>query len=155
MDRATPTIRTIAPALVLGLLATIAGGVVSAASAHAASRPASWAAAYLVLVCGMGTIGLALGRALLSRGAPSGTRLGVELATWVVGNALVLWSTLAEIGPLLVVGSGLLVLALAGVAWGTRPRLGHGAPSWVRWAFTGIVVVLAVSIPIGNVLAGR
>lgn len=160
MDRLESALRSTAPALVVALLATIAGGIVSAATAHAASRPASWAAAYLVLVGGVATLGLALGRGLLAPvESASRRRSSLELSVWVTGNGLVLGGNLAELRPLLAAGSVLLVVALVLVVWATMPDTRRGvadrgvAPPWVRWCFTAIVIVLAVSIPIGNVLA--
>src|SRR5699024_6990591 len=101
--------------------------------------------------------------------------LGLELGAWVAGNALVLGGNLGGSAVLLAGGSALLVLALALVVAGTRPRPAAGrtseigetggaaaatvrpsaADAGVRWLFTAIVVVIAVSIPIGNVLASR
>ncbi len=163
MNELDPALRRTAPALVIALLATIAGGVVSAATAHSATQPASWAAAYLVLVGGVATFGLALGRGLLAHRPPADLpagRLGLELGAWVAGNALVLGGNLGGSAVLLALGSALLVLALVLVVAGTRPHpsrsLPYAAgPAWVRWLFTAIVVVIAVSIPIGNVLASR
>jgi hypothetical protein len=142
--------RRIAPALLIALASTVAGGLVAAASARTASEKSSWAAAYLVLVGGVATLGLALGRGLLSPGRPSGRMLAAELTAWLVGNALVLVGTLADLTWLVDVGGALLVGALALLVLGVRR--GPGA-RWARAVFTALVAILLVSIPVGLVLA--
>lgn len=142
--------RQIAPALVIALASTIAGGLVAAVTARTASEKASWAAAYLVLVGGVATLGLALGRGFLSADRASGRSLAAELTVWVVGNALVFAGTLVDLTWLVDVGGALLVIALVLVVLGVR----HGAgPRWARGVFTALVVILLVSIPTGLVLA--
>jgi hypothetical protein len=132
------------------LASIIAGGLVAAVTARAPSEKASWAAAYLVLVGGVATLGLALGRVFLSAERASGRSLATELTTWLAGNALVLAGTLVDLTWLVDVGGALLVVALALVVLGVR----HGAgPRWARGVFTALVVILLVSIPIGLVLA--
>ena len=150
MEALTAGGRRVAPALAIAAASTIAGGLVSAATARTPTEHASWAAAYLVLVGGVATFGLALGRGLLSPGRPSGRALVTELVGWVVGNALVLVGTLAERTLLVDLGGLLLVIVLALSALGVR----HGrGPTGVRRAFTALVVLLLVSIPVGLVLA--
>lgn len=142
--------RQIAPALVIALGSTVAGGLVAAVTARAASEKTSWAAAYLVLVGGVATLGLALGRGFLSPDRASGRSLATELIVWVLGNALVFAGTLVDLTWLVDVGGAVLVIALALVVLGVR----HGAgPRWARSVFTALVVILLVSIPTGLVLA--
>lgn len=138
------------PAWVLGLSCVIAGGLLSAVTAHAATQAASWASAYLVLVGGVATSGLAAGRGLLSREAPTPARLGIELGLWVAGNALVLIGTLLSPAWFVEAGSVLLVLALASIASGVHKGTG---PALVRRLFLALVIVLLVSIPVGIALS--
>ncbi|WP_347352150.1 hypothetical protein [Intrasporangium sp.] len=143
-------VQRIGPALVIALASTIAGGLVAAASAHAPTESASWAAAYLVLVGGVGTLGLALGRGFLSPDRVERARLSGELVAWLAGNALVVVGTLAELTWLVDVGGVLLVVALALVALGVR---GGRGPGWLQALFAALVTVLLVSIPVGLFLA--
>ena len=151
------SMRRVWPGLVAALICTIAGGLISAVSAHAPSQPASWAAAYLVLVCGMATLGLVMGRGLLSGEAPGGRRLLAEFAAWMLGNALVIIGVLSSNPWIVDAGSIFLVGALALVVRGV---LGGGARSnessasrWMRRIFAFVVLVLLVSIPIGMLLS--
>ncbi|MDN5790745.1 MAG: hypothetical protein L0H25_07745 [Micrococcales bacterium] len=150
MDTVAVRGRQVGPALVVAVASIIAGGLVAAATAQIPSERTSWATAYLVLVCGVGTLGLALGRAFLSPGRPSDIALAGEFGTWILGNALVLVGTLAELTWLLDLGGLLLVVALALVV--VRIRRGPG-PRWVRAGFTSLVVLLLVSVPVGLALA--
>lgn len=150
METSSTALRRIAPALVIALASTVAGGFVAAATAHAPTEHASWASAYLVLVGGVATLGLAVGRGFLSPERLSADRLAGELSAWVVGNALVVIGTLAGLTWLVDVGGALLVVTLALVALGVRGGRGLG---WLRAVFTALVVLLLVSIPVGLVLA--
>lgn len=150
METGSAALRRIAPALLVALLSTVAGGLVAAVTAHAPTEHASWASAYLVLVGGVATLGLALGRGYLSPERVSARRLGGELALWLVGNALVVIGTVGEVMWLVDLGGALLVVALALVALGVR--VGRG-PRSLRAGFSALVVLLLVSIPVGLVLA--
>ena len=110
----------------------------------------SWAAAYLVLVGGVATLGLAVGRGFLSPDRASAGRLTGELAAWLLGNAAVVVGTLADATWLVDAGGAVLVVALALVVLGGR---GGRGPRWVRALFSALVVLLLVSIPVGLVLA--
>lgn len=155
METSTALRRT-APALVIALAVTVAGGFVAAITAHEPTEHATWATAYLVLVGGVATLGLAIGRGFLSPEQVSSRRLASELAAWVVGNALVVTGTVADTTWLVDLGGVFLVVALALVALGVRGgqggRGGRG-PGWVRAGFSALVVLLLVSIPVGLVLA--
>lgn len=144
------SLRRVWPALLVALVSVIAGGLLSAVTAHAATRSASWAAAYLVLVGGVATGGLAAGRALLSSPFPRPARLWVEFALWFAGNAFVLVGTLLSPRWLVEVGSGLLVASLASLVAGDR---GGTGPVVARRLFLALVTVLLVSIPVGVFLS--
>lgn len=155
--------------LALALACVVAGGLTAAVTAHAATRAASWAAAYLVLVAGVATAGLALGRGLLSPVFPAPGRVGAEFSGWFIGNALVLVGTLSPVSWLVEVGSVLLVISLALIVLGVRsphPRAGGAQPGpgtvpsassrglrTIRTLFLTLVTVLIVSIPIGILLS--
>lgn len=136
-------------ALVLGALGVLGGGAVSAASAPAASENASWAAAYLVLVVGVAQLALAAGAAWLpAERPPSAGLLGWEFLAWNLGNAGVLVGTLTGASVLTDVGGALILVALVLALVAVR-----GAPRslWLL-AYRVIVVVVAVSVPVGLVI---
>lgn len=138
------------PALLIALGAVVAGGLLSAITAHAATQAASWASAYLVLVVGVGTAGLAVGRALFT---PAGSQVGwqrTELIVWLLGNALVLAGTLLSPAWLVDAGSVLLVFALGSLLAGVYK--GEG-PALLRGLFLTLVAVLLLSIPIGLLIS--
>ncbi|MEO5608504.1 MAG: hypothetical protein ABIQ61_10835 [Ornithinibacter sp.] len=146
-DAVRPTV----PALAIGVACAAVGGLLSAVNSVNPTEHGSWAAAYLVLVMGLGQIALALGQALLAGTPASRPVLLTQFLTWNVGGAVVLVGTL--VGPALLVDVGgiLLVLTLALVVASVRTR-GPG-PRWHRILFLALVLVLLVSIPIGLVLS--
>ncbi len=146
-DAVRPTV----PAMAIGVACVAIGGLLSAVNSVNPTEHGSWAAAYLVLVMGLGQIALALGQALLAGTPPSQPVLLTELLTWNAGGALVLIGTL--VGPALLVDVGgiLLVITLALVIASVRTP-GAG-PRWHRTLFLALVIVLLVSIPIGLVLS--
>lgn len=142
------------PYLIAAVVYVIAGGVLAAATAYITSEKSAWATAYIVLVGGVaqGALGAALGWL-----APRG-RAAVNWAAfvlWNLGNIGVLAGQLTTATAATFIGGGLLVIALVLVIvetaeGGRHHKLAH--PGWV-WAFRGVVVVLAVTIPIGLTLA--
>ncbi len=138
------------PAPLVALVSVIAGGLLSAVTAHAPTQPTAWASAYLVLVGGVATAGLAVGRAMLSGSQPSARRLGLELALWVAGNGFVLGGTLLSPAWLVEVGSGLMVIALGSVLAGVYRGGGNRV---LRVLFMALVLVISVSIPVGLFLS--
>ncbi|MEO7069929.1 MAG: hypothetical protein ABI131_05480 [Nostocoides sp.] len=153
MDPRVLELRRVAPGLLIGAAAIVAGGLVAAVTASAPTEHATWAAAYLVLVVGVGQVGLAIGQALLASTRPPPWTLLGELVAWNVGNAAVLAGTLTGETAVVDVGGGLLVVALAALIAATRGA-GRGQRG-ARYAFRGLVLILLVSIPIGLWLAGR
>ncbi|MGH3404607.1 MAG: hypothetical protein ACRDRJ_19210 [Streptosporangiaceae bacterium] len=129
----------------------MAGGLVAAATAPAASELGSWAAAYLVLVAGLAQVALGAGQALLAPGGPARRAVGVELIGWNAGNAAVLAGTLLGWTWLADLGGALLVVALALVTWQLRGAVRQ--PAWPVRAYRALVALILVSIPVGLVIA--
>ncbi|MDN5764856.1 MAG: hypothetical protein L0H96_08380 [Humibacillus sp.] len=148
------------PALVVGTLCVIAGGLVAAVTGPLALTHGSWAAAYLVLVAGVAQIALAAGQGLLAGQArhPVGRRLLlVEFAAWNLGNAAVIAGTLWSATWLVNLGGGLLVVALGALLVATRSGPGRAETARERrvalLTVRALVALLLVSIPVGLWLA--
>ncbi len=139
-----------APFWVIGTACIIGGGLLAAVTAHAASQPSSWSAAYLVLVGGVAQIGLGFGSAVLAPRIPSLTsRIGI-LALWNVGNALVMTGVLMSLTLLVDAGGIALVIALVMALLTIRHSKG---PALLRGTYWFLAILLGVSIPTGLVLA--
>ncbi|AZI57613.1 hypothetical protein EH165_05040 [Nakamurella antarctica] len=145
------------PAVVLagiGWCCIILGGLVAAVTSPLALEHGSWLAAYLVLVAGLAQYVMGAVRRLYRHEA--GTQRGgwAQAGAWNLGNVGVITGVLVS-APLLVdLGSVLLVIALAialRADWG-RPDSPRQV-TVVDWTYRTLLLVLAVSIPIGIVLA--
>jgi hypothetical protein len=141
--------RSWAPFVGAGALLVLAGGFVAAAGGEAPSRHLSWAAAYLVLVCGSAQIFLGGGQALVGSRPVPPRLAAVQLAAFNLGNAGVLVGTLSGTAAVLYAGSAVLVVALALFAWATRSTV---SPRLRVVVYRVVLVALAVSIPVGGVL---
>lgn len=138
------------PCAAVAVASTIAGGLVAAAAAVAPSERASWTAAYLVLVCGVAQLALALGRVTLTR--PGSWRLARgQFVLWNAGNALVIVGVLVTRSGVVTIGSALLVGALLLFAWATRH--GQVRRSWLLRAYRVLLGFLLVSVAAGTILA--
>lgn len=132
-----------------GAAMVVGGGLVAAATGPLDLTKGSWLAAYLVLVGGVAQC--VLGRvqaALAPVRVPSGA-WRVQYAGWNVGNLLVVVGSLTS-EPYVVDVGGLLLLPVLGIGvWATR-----GAPSGLGlWVFRAVLLLLAVTMPIGLLLA--
>lgn len=153
--RVMPTPATVMVGIGCGCV--VLGGVVAAVTGPFGLAKGSWLAAYLVLVGGVAQY--AMGRARTwnrNGGQPAGWGWA-QIAAWNLGNAAVIGGTLAG-QPLLVdFGSVLLVVALVIALQNTRTLSGRSRRSAVvpvfGWAYRGLLLVLAVSIPVGMVLS--
>jgi hypothetical protein len=142
--------KTAAPFVLVGLAAVIAGGLLSALTASAPTRQLAWLVAYLVLVVGVAQVGLGAGQAWLA-GRPLGRGLlAGEFLGFTLGNAGVAAGTMLALPVLVDAGAVLLVASLALFLWGVR-RPARGG--WLRYLYSGLVIILLVSTPIGLVLA--
>ena len=157
---ARPLWRSYLPALVVGSVGIIAGGLVAAVTDPLTIAHGSWSSAYLVLVAGVAQLALAGGQAMLAwwaRHPVGGRLLLVEFVGWNLGNAAVIAGTLWNTIWLVDVGGGLLVVALGALL--TAIRGGPGRVEVARGrrvallAVRALVVLLLVSIPVGLWLA--
>jgi hypothetical protein len=139
------------PFYIIGGASLIIGGLISAISAGAPSYASSWAVAYIVLAAGVAQLVLGIGQAQLASERPSGAVVAAEVIALNLANVAVLLGTLIAAPVLTYVGAGLLVVALAVFVWAARgPRSRN---RWLLYAFRIMIVVLAVSAPIGLVIA--
>ncbi len=135
--------------LVLGGLSVVAGGLLAAVTGPLALEHGSWAAAYLVLVCGVASVTVGSAQTWLVATRGSSNAAAAEVLAWVAGNAGVLVGTLVGSSTVVVVGGSLLVLSLL-VALAAARRVRH---ELLGWAYRAVLVVVALSIPVGLVLS--
>lgn len=149
------------PYLIVGVACIVAGGLLAAATAYVTTQKTAWATAYIVLVGGIAQIGLGAAVAWLAPVAPRRAAWWA-FAGWNLGNAGVLAGQLAAILPLTYLGTAVLVVSLILVLVSVRTgrvtvvdgrAVRHVAHPGVLWAFRGLVVLLAVTMPIGVILA--
>ncbi len=158
----------------LGSAAVVAGGLVAAVTGPLALARGSWAAAYLVLVCGVGQLAMAAARLLApavadgpadapAARARSARRGWQQLGTWNLANALVMAGTLAAprvspqvsfqvspgVSPWIVDVGGLGCVAAVALAWLHARTLPRG---FTRGAYRAVLALLALSIPVGLLL---
>lgn len=138
----------------LGYGSVVLGGLVAAVTDPLDLARGSWLAAYLVLVGGVAQI--IFGWVPGTLGNP--VRSWAQVVLWNVGNLVVIAATLAERPIGVVVGSVLLVAALliALRGWWHWREGGVDRGTWGRiltWAYVSLLVLLAVSIPVGIALS--
>lgn len=130
----------------VGGAAVVLGGLVAAATGPMGWTKGSWTAAYLVLVMGVAQYVMGLMHPKDRRPDRAGW---AQLAGWNLGSLLVIGGTLVATPLLVDLGSVLLVVALVlglRAAWPGRSGLvGH--------AYRAMLLVLALSIPVGILLS--
>ena len=156
VGRAAPDLRTafgasLAFACVAGAL-IVAGGLVAAINSATPFAHGSWLAAYLVLVGGVAQ--LVLGAACLALpAAVRSTRLRrAQLVLWNAGISTVAVGVFTDVPVVVVAGSVVVLAALAAFAYGGGPTRPHARGSVLLYRL--VILVLAVSVAIGSVLAG-
>jgi hypothetical protein len=150
MTGASGALRRALPFFVAALVCVVAGGLLAAATAYVTTQKTAWATAYIVLVGGVAQAGLGAALGWLARRAAVRTAW-IVFALWNLGNAGVVAGQLSSLIVLTFAGGMLLVAALIVTVLAT----GGGAPTHpvLLWGFRVLVIVLAVSIPTGLVLA--
>jgi hypothetical protein len=130
----------------------VAGGLVAAVNSATPFEHGSWLAAYLVLVGGVAQ--LALGAAPLVLPAPmhSSWLRRAQLMLWNAGIAIVAVGVFTDALAVVLAGSVLVLAALAAFAYRGGPARPHAAARVMLYRL--VILVLAVSVAIGGVLAG-
>ena len=143
--------RTDLPFRLLALAWVITGGLTAAVTGPLGLEHGSWSAAFQVLVGGVmqGVLGTAQQR--LAARAPGRGVLLIELLTWNLGGLAVIGGTVLG-APLLVDAGGALLVVTMVLMLRAVGRSATG-PTWLLWVFRAALVVTAVSIPVGLVLA--
>lgn len=129
-----------------GGTAIVLGGLVAAATGPMEWAKGSWAAAYLVLVVGVAQYAMGLMRR--ADRSPEGSGWA-QLAGWNGGSVLVIGGTLVGTPLLVDLGSVLLVVALVIALRATLT----GEPRVLGHAYRVMLLVLALSIPVGILLS--
>jgi hypothetical protein len=141
-------LRRALPCMTVALLGITAGGAISAALAHAPSRPVMWLVAYLVLVVGVAQGALALVQAWVASQPPSRALTAAQCIAFNLANALVIAGTLLAHAAWVSAGAVLLVVALGLFLRGVRG--GRGALVLI---YRVLVATLAASALVGVALA--
>ncbi|MGO4692484.1 hypothetical protein [Glaciibacter sp. 2TAF33] len=139
------------PASIFGTASVVVGGLVAAATGPLQLVHGSWAAAYLVLVNGVGQVALGTAQTALAPHPHSPAVLTTQLAAWNAGGAAVIGGTLVRVPQIVDAGGLLLVIALALMIRTVRGRT--AGPRWALWTYRLLLIIVLVSIPIGLVLA--
>lgn len=99
----------------------VVGGAVAAVNSAAPFDHGSWLAAYLVLVGGVSQILLGVGRTALPAPRPPLALHRAPLALWNLGSLVVPAGVLADLAPMVTVGSVALLAGLVLFARGLTP----------------------------------
>src|SRR5699024_9719062 len=140
-----------APSVITETGCIAAGGLVSAVTAPVPNEASAWAVAYLVLVCGLAQVLLGSGRVLLSSTSPSWRSIAAECMGWNVANAAILVGNLADVASLLYLGAVLLLVDIGLLLHGVRRNA--GTTRWPLYTYRVLAALLAVSVPVGLLLA--
>jgi hypothetical protein len=141
-------LRAAYPFALAAVLALLGGGVLSAAMAHAPSRTAMWAVAYLVLVVAVVQAVLGVGQAWLLRQPPAARLCTLQWLVFNLGNAGVITGTVLAAWPLVLGGTLMFVLALVLFLLATRAARGRAA-----FAYRVLVLAMAASAGVGLLLS--
>lgn len=134
-----------------GAAAVVVGGLVAAVTGPLELSKGSWAAAYLVLVVGVAQVAMGSARQhwrKAGRAAPGWWQFGL----WNLGNLAVIGGTLAGVTIVVILGSAALVAALV-IAFLVTFRIDTAPRRVPLIAYRILLVILAVSIPVGMVLS--
>lgn len=134
-----------------GAVCVILGGLAAAVTGPLGLSNGSWLAAYLVLVCGVGSCAIGFVQAR-STPMPS-VRAWTQLSCWLVGNVGVIVGSLTGIPAAVDAGALLLAIALLlALAHAGRTAVGP-AGALTRWAYRCLLLLLLISVPVGALLA--
>lgn len=140
--------------ILLGVLAILAGGLISAFTASNPSRTSVWLSAYLVLVVGIIQLGLI--DAWYRLGRPQVVVTLLAFILYNLGNASVISGTIlktkVKYSSLLVKFGGVLIgLAMAFLLYSIK----HAHISWALVEFITLTLTILISMPIGLTLSSK
>lgn len=139
------------PAAVLtavGVCCVVVGGLIAAVTGPFDLSQGSWLAAYLVLVGGVAQCAMGQAR-MWQPEVTQARRWGwIQIGSWNLGNIAVVVGTLTGVPSVVDLGSMVLVVALVIALHATRIASGTA-----YWIYRALLLVLAVSIPVGIVLS--
>ncbi|MDP9887958.1 hypothetical protein [Pseudarthrobacter enclensis] len=135
----------------VALLCVVGGGLVAAVTSPLHLEHGSWTAAYLVLVGGVAQGALGISQYFLAPRRFVDRKAVAELVAWNSASAAVIGGTLAG-NPWVVDAGGALLVAALVMMFQTVGRPGP-KQDWALWGYRVLVAVVAVSIPVGLVLA--
>lgn len=144
--RAAPGIATVMVAL--GVVFIVVGGLVAAVARPMSFELGSWLAAYLVLICGVTQYVLGRAQDPVAAVAPGRRTWWLQCVCWNAGNALVVIGTVVAVPVIVDVGSIALLITLV-----TALAVSRGSAHRWRWAYRAALVVVAVGVPVGSLLA--
>lgn len=138
----------------LGILAILAGGILSAFSAKKPSRQTAWASAYLVLVVGLAQA--VIGIILYAINTDSAFWVVLAFVAYNLGNASVLVGTIGRYRnksyrKLVDIGGVLLVISMIALLVAVH----RAAMSWQLVVLYVIMLTIIVTMPIGLILSHR
>ncbi len=140
-----------------GSACVLLGGGVAAVTGPLGLDKGSWLAAYLVLVCGVGTRAMGVMQSRSSGGSMPAGRSWLQLAGWLLGNAAVITGSLLGVAGIVDAGVPLLLIAVVIALIDTARAVPVAAPGsknrLTLWAYRCLLVVLLISVPIGSALA--
>lgn len=138
----------------VGGVAILTGGIIAAVTGPLSLARGSWLAAYLVLVVGVAQYSMGSAR---RRGQEvTGARLGwAQFGLWNAGCLAVMAGTLTSTVVPVWIGSAALLVAVLTAFHVDRQPDDEAHPRELFWTFSYrlLLVVLAVSIPVGVVLS--
>lgn len=132
-----------------GAAQVVAGGLVAAVASPLDLAKGSWLAAYLVLVGGVAQCVIGRAQEAFAPASVPGRTWQTQFAAWNLGNLLVVVGSLTSTPYVVDAGGLLLLITLALAVWTTR----SAPPGALLWAFRLVLLVLAVTMPIGLLLA--
>jgi TRAP-type C4-dicarboxylate transport system permease small subunit len=141
---------------VVGSCCVVLGGLVAAITGPFELAHGSWLAAYLVLVGGVTQYAMGRARVWWPDAMQPRSWGWTQVGSWNAGNALVIGGTLGGEPVVVDLGSVLLIAAVGIALHAARPAARAGASPTsplVGLAYRTLMLVLAVSIPVGMVLS--
>lgn len=136
------------PFAIMGAIAIIVGGFLSAVLAPVASYHGNWAVAYIVLVAGVAQIALGVGQATVLSGQIRSGAVITQLLLWNLGATATVIATVLDLSVLLYAAACAQIIVIISFLYLTR----NGRKGRILLIVRVLSVILLISIPTGVVL---